>query len=278
MWDGSGIVQELGAKVDANMQPRLDDGFGTDMFEWNLGPRGRLQVRSYQASTTYWRIDEGDAASDTVIYVAKRQDGANTLAIAGQTAMLDARIDAGFEAVDPLGTWRYATFEQSRDLNSWISQPRDTTFERSADGISLQRNVRHEEPVWTSIFRSGWQVLEIPIYFQDYERLYDTRYRGDGFASGQIFASCEEAYDAGATVCSPDQVRYFRPMARVGNRLYGIEDLYQNTAAVGQAPYIYRYSRPTYYEKLSEPGAGRDPAPRARSWLFAKQRQAAAAN
>lgn len=269
--DGSGIVQELGAKVDANMQPRLD-GFGTDFFQWNLGPRGRLQLRSYQSSVTYWRIDEGDAASDAVIYVAKKQDGADTLAIAGQTAMLDARIEAGFEAIDPLGTWRYATFEQGRDLNSWNTVPVDTTFVRSANGISLQHNVWNEEPVAASTIRSGWQILEIPIYFQDYERLYDTRYRGDGFASGQIFASCEEAYAAGATLCSPDQVRYFRPMTSLDNRLYGIEDLYQNVAGIGQVPYFYRYSRPTYYEKVSQQqNSGRGSVPR--SWLFEKPQQ-----
>jgi len=254
--DGSGLVQELGAKVDPNLQPVLN-GFATQFFAWTLGPRGALQVRFPGTDVTYWRLEGGNPTVAPVVYLARKQgpDG-RTHSLAGMSVLMDARGGAGIDQVSAQGRWSYGTFVQNANPDPWPAPPVENTFERLPDGITRQvvRYPGTERPTSTS--RASWQLVDIDIYFQAYTRLYERRYRGNN----GLFPSCAEAYENGASECIPLQARYFRPMAEVGDRIYGIEELYVNTGWFGEAPLLTRHVRPTYHERIA--GADIVPPPR----------------
>lgn len=57
--------------------------------------------------------------------------------------------------------------------------------------------------------------------------------------------------------CVPRSVRYFRPLARVGNRIHGIEEQYYSGG--GTAPdvgAIFGSARPQIHQVRDMPGAG----------------------
>lgn len=253
---GVGATLDVGPKVDSNLAPV--SGSPGQPFQWSAASGkgaagvsdGRLQLTAGSGSTTYWRIAHEDAVSDLLVYVTHLASDTGTRSIAGQTAMLDARSGAGFGQVDPLGTWRYATFDSTPVAYGYqaYGAPVTVRFARAADGTELQTIQRTDDPLDPDYFgryNSGWTILD--------GRMYDTRYQANAPSYGAVgFSSCQKAYAAGATQCAPARVRYFRPVAAVGNRLYGIEELYVRQDSTYTLPYAFdRYSRPTFYEKVA---------------------------
>lgn len=248
--DGWGLVQEIGSKVDADLQPRVS-GFATDFFQWTMGPRGTLRQAFPAMDVTYWRLEGGDRPATPVLYLVRAQgDGGETHTLAGTSVLMDARTGAGLDPASAPATWKYGTFKQGENDNAWQTPQRDTVFERTMEGITRQVTHYPDAQIPTDTVDSSWQLVDIEIYAMPYSRLYESRYRGN---NGRFYATCAHAYADGATDCIPDTVRYFRPMTRVGDRLYGIEDLYQNGAWFGEAPLLYRYARPTYHDRIADP-------------------------
>ncbi|MBA3915767.1 MAG: hypothetical protein H0X25_18325 [Acidobacteriales bacterium] len=257
--DGTGVMEDVGAKIDSRMLPAA--GFPGEAFNWAVTgvakpgrvQSGTLKITTASASATYWRIDMGDAATNLLVFVARARDGADTLAAAGQTLMINGGNPVGFAEIGPVGTWRYGTWEQSYQpyvYDADIGQaPSTVRFVRGADGTEIQKYWRTDnpsDPAYIANYYSGWQLAD--------GRLYDTRYHANVSSSGSVigFYSCAQAYASGATLCAPRRVRYFRPLAAVGNRLYGIEDLYLKRGTSYVPPYPFdRDSRPNYYEKLT---------------------------
>jgi len=56
--------------------------------------------------------------------------------------------------------------------------------------------------------------------------VYDTRFRARFGSSTAYVQSCAQAFNSGASACAPTRVRYFRPLSRVSNRVYGIMESY----------------------------------------------------
>ncbi len=250
--DGSGLVQEIGSKVDAQMQPRVA-GYYTEFFQWTLGARGTLRMTFPRTEVTYWRLEGGDASVTPVLYVARGQGASGTnLTYAGTSVLIDSRSDVEFDEELVPGRWKYGTFRQGENDDAWQAAPTETTFVRDAQGRTAQVTHFAEGDFPPQTMPSSWQLIDIEIYFQPYARLYESRYRGD---NSRIYATCEDAYADGATDCIPNAVRYFRPMARLGDRIYGIEDLYQNTGWFGGPVTVQRYSRPTYHERVEAAGS-----------------------
>lgn len=237
--NGTGTMLELGWKVDDGFQPIAASE--TLPFSWLLPPRGPLQVQYGDVSIRYWMVEPGNDALRGLVFVAEATDGSDVLSLAGYSAMLDGNAPGGFDTLSPVGTWKYATFEQFITYPEYFDLPpvADVRFVRSNDGRSQYR----------VITEAGEQVRRVSTWSLVDGRLYDAYVLADG----GFYHTCDEAYANGETNCGPWSTRYFRPLKRVGNRLYGIEDLYTNAGSYAQPPpyQIDRVSRPTYYELVA---------------------------
>jgi hypothetical protein len=247
--NGFGQVDGLGAKVDAALQPAAASGSAG--VQWRIDADGALRMDGPQASVRLWRLGIADGASDAMIFLASAQNGSQSLA--GHTIALNGNQPVFFGAADPAGTWAYGTFdnfpdEYAYDYGAALTGVR---FVRFADGSQNQTSPFAGEAPTSPNFiltqRSGWVLNGL--------NLYDTRYRANISISQpdtQFFYSCANAFALGATQCAPTRVRYFRPVARVGNRWYGVEDLYTRLSTTSYTPpfQFERVSRANYYDRL----------------------------
>lgn len=232
---GTGMASELGAKVDDGFQPVL--ATESAPFSWSLPRRGPLQMQYGNIWVRYWTVEPGNGAVRGLVFVAEAADGSDVLSLAGHAPMLDGNVPGGFDTLSPVGKWKYASFEQAIEPYFNSSFWGITRLVRASDGRSTQRE---EVEGFEQIRRkSTWSLID--------GRLYDAYVLADG---GYYF-TCDEALGAGETSCGPVLTRYFRPLRRDGNRLYGIEELYSNSGGYWmQPPYpIHRLSRATYYER-----------------------------
>lgn len=237
---GGGQMREMGDKVDASMLPAVDQAAAA--FSWRFRAPGLMEVASEGVVARYWLVDRG-AGAPGLVYVAEAQDGGDVLSLAGYVAMLNGNAARGFESMSPVGTWRYATFEQAAPPPySGPGIEYTDRFLRRSDGTAVQFVTRTPGTPYTVL--SSWRVFD--------GRLYDTRVSSD---SADPAHDCQEALAGGATQCAPLRVRYFRPYRRTGDRLYGIEEIYTNLTLLNgglggfDPPFEYaRVSRPTYHE------------------------------
>lgn len=246
---GTGVTENVGQKVDSALRPVSVSGGGA--VTWSLQADGGLRVDGNGYSVKLWRLGMTEGPADTMLYLASAQDGATTLTLAGLTIVVDGNQPVAFSATDPVGTWKYGTFGDERAAYAYNANAplQQNSFVRLADGTQSQ--LAFVDPVddatgetmnWT--YRSGWKLINLD--------LYDTRYRANvpTPANTSYFSSCEAAFALGATQCAATRVRYFRPLAKVGNRWYGIEDLYTRNLNTSYTPPFQfdRFSRANYYE------------------------------
>lgn len=249
---GSGTIEDVGYKIDSGLKPI--SGYRGAEFSWRTSVHDGLHLDAYGVTTTLWRLEAANGHSTFMAYLSTTPDGADTVSVVGTTSMLPQGNPDSFEELSVEGSWRYGSFLQSYKYYDLNSPTVSSLFVRSADGTVIEQQ-RRDEPSFSQSYdfdrASSWRLFD--------GRLYDTRVisnAGDVPCSGGVrcigFNNCESAYAAGASECSPSRVRYFRPMSRDGNRVYGIEDLYTRTDDVPGAapPYIFtRVSRPNFYEK-----------------------------
>lgn len=254
---GQGGTEDVGLKIDGSMAPATGTPGSPYVWAADLAHRptapgpNPLQIADDTADTTYWKLLSPDAATVSLVYVAHATQAGDAYAIAGRTVMINANKPAGFDQVSPLGTWRFATFDSVVTPYGYAPDyaPVTVRFIRASDGTELQKQVRTDNPddqTYAVTTHLGWRLVN--------GRMYDTRYRADVPAyGGGGFSSCALAYESGATKCAPWKVRYFHPLAAVGARLYGIEDLYVKSYVDDYDPPFdfIRYSRPTFYEKVA---------------------------
>jgi hypothetical protein len=245
--DGSAVAENMGQKIDQLMNPI--GASGAVPLRWYREADGGWRVEAPGYTLRLWKTGISDGAGDAMLYLATAMDGTTPLTMAGHTVMINGNFPAALLSADILGTWKYATFGDERAPYVYDDNvPRsDTTFIRTVDGTLLQRTVfdTGNEAI-TQDQRSGWKLVGIDMY--------DTRYRANvptGEPGVSNFASCESAFARGATQCAPIRVRYFRPLTRVGNRWYGIEDLYTRLLIGSYTPPFdfERNSRGNFYEK-----------------------------
>lgn len=246
--NGFGQVEGIGPKVDAALVPV--SASGSVGVQWRLDA-GTLRIDGPNYSAKFWRLGLSDGVADAMVFQATAQSGSETQVLAGHTTVLNGDLPAFFGPTEPVGTWHFGSFDAPEEYGygeQFAVGP--SRFIRNADGTQMQTTFFSEgygEPAFTLVQNSGWKLIGLS--------LYDTRYRANlpsnnGFV--QSFSSCESAIAQGATLCAPTRVRYFRPIAKVGNRWYGIEDLYarQSTSSY-VAPFQFeRFSRANYYDRL----------------------------
>lgn len=221
---GVGTMRDLGYKVDASLLPAI--GGGEMPFTWAMQPDASMRVDYGDTNVRYWILDGGDAAHHGLIYVAETADGGVTHTLGGYTSMIRASTSDFYDVVSPVGTWSYAWFDLRIVSQLLEDFTRETRFIRDETGRSVQWNGTSPG------VHESWQLHS--------DRLYTT------MMSDTSSHVCDEDDEW----CRPETVRYFRPLARVGNRLYGIEDLYYNVGDTFQPPFeiLRGTSRPTYHQ------------------------------
>jgi hypothetical protein len=248
--NGVGVIENLGQKVDSALKPVAVSGGAAAL--WSLQSDGSLRVDGGDYSVRLWRLGISEGPADAMVFLATAQDGPVALSLAGHTVIVDGNAPVTFSATDPVGSWKYGTFgdERAAYAYSTASPIQDNVFIRAADGTQSQ--LSFVDPAddttgetFSTNFRSGWKLINLD--------LYDTRYRANAPTppNTSLFSSCEAAFASGATQCAPTRVRYFRPLARSGNRWYGIEDLYSRTFTTSYTPPFQfdRFSRAQLYDR-----------------------------
>lgn len=246
--NGYGQADGIGPKVDTALVPA--SASGSVGVQWRLDA-GTLRIDGPNYSAKFWRLGLADGVGDSMVFQVTAQSGDETQVLAGHTTVLNGNLPTFFDPAEPVGTWHYGSFDAPEEYGygeQFAVGP--SRFIRNADGTQTQTTFLSEgygEPAVTLLQRSGWKLIGL--------NLYDTRYRANiptGNDYTQFFHSCESAFALGASQCAPTRVRYFRPIAKVGNRWYGIEDLYSRQSTSSYvAPFQFeRFSRANYYERL----------------------------
>lgn len=239
---GYGATVDTGSKINSGMRPSV--GVAGPPFFWSQqDPGTRMRVVSGDVTVDYWLIDDRDTVGDLVAYEAFNHAGTDPgQRVSGVQLVVPG---AGIELDAPQVTGHMKLPNDVFDL-SYPENYAPGFYVRRADGTS-DEFLDPEGLAGTSI-PSRWEVAN--------SRLFDIRYRARFGTGSRYVSSCEEAFSSGASACAPWRVRYFRPIARVGNRLYGYTEFYFQTTFYPPG-YIgpYTVSRggggPVYYECTS---------------------------
>ncbi len=246
--NGFGQADGIGAKVDTSLVPA--SASGSVGVQWRIDT-GTLRIEGTDYAAKLWRLGLSDGVADAMVFQVTAHSGGETQVLAGHTIVLNGNLPVFFGPTEPAGTWHYGSFDAPEEYGygeQFAVGP--SRFIRNADGTQTQTSflsASSDLPALTLIERSGWKLIGL--------NLYDTRYRANistGEPYVEHFHSCESAFALGATQCAPIRVRYFRPIARVGSRWYGIEDIYFRRSITGYvAPFQFeRLSRANYYQRL----------------------------
>ena len=223
--DGTGEIVELGDKVDAQFQPIPADG--RKAFSWSMGADGAMHVQAGEERIRYWVLDGGDRAALGVIHVADAARDTHHASQAGYSPMIRVGVTDTYNADTVPGAWGYATLDR-QTLPSLLGEQDEVRIIRDATGRSAvwqDGNVS-----WNERWTTAWG------------RLYSTMYyRSDCVAP--------------STTCRVQSVRYFRPLARVGDRIHGIEEMYYpgGTDASGNPSPLTSIRRPQFHERREMP-------------------------
>lgn len=239
---GQGWTEDTGPRVDATMRPQSGSAFGAT-FQWSKLEGGR-RVRFQGAATTTdaWVIGDGDSATD---FVLLRTTGTSS-DVAGQSiATISTAVTGEFIPLPTAagsGKWRLA--QSSLDY-AYPKPFKPSYFVRLGDGRSNEYLT--VDGIDGEATPSGWESAA--------GRIYDTRYRARFANPAQLrnVFSCTQAFAEGATECAPVRIRYFKALARSGNRIYGYTDFYHNSKLQppgysGTYTVVRSGGGPTYYD------------------------------
>ncbi|MBX3713393.1 MAG: hypothetical protein KF800_15645 [Lysobacter sp.] len=252
--NGVGVVEGLGRKVNDALVAIASSG--TAGLQWSIDGSGSFSTTDGVIDVKYWRLGVSDEVGDMMIYLASTGSGDAMQTIAGRVVVLNGNGPVYFSSTDPVGSWIYGSFDvrgpYAYDEYS-MGYAQADRFDRATDGTQVQTaqywiyNAPDAPPDSIFRYRSGWMLSN--------GGFFDTRYRANvstGETGLQHYFSCGQALQRGATQCGPARVRYFKPIAKVGSRWYGIEEVYNTAITDYVAPILHdRSSRPNYYEKLS---------------------------
>lgn len=252
--NGVAVAEGLGPKVNDVLVPIAASG--TAGLQWSIDGGGGLVTTDGAITVRYWRLGVSDSVGDMMVYLASTGSGSGLQTVAGRVVVLNGNSPVFFSPSDPVGSWHYGSFESAGvyAYNEYTVGVKDfDRFDRAADGTQIQTSqfwalAAPDAPADNvTRFRSSW-VMSDGV-------MYDTRYRAN-VSTGEIgvsqFYSCLQAQQRGATLCAPSRVRYFKPVAKLGSRWYGIEEVYSTVYPDYVGPILHdRSPRPNFYEKVS---------------------------
>ncbi|SFL25701.1 putative regulatory protein, FmdB family [Lysobacter sp. cf310] len=208
---GGGLTEDHGFKVGADMQPQAAEAGVA--FAWYVEGRA-LVVDTPLATLRYWSVD-GDDAVDTVVYIANGK-GANAAqtwsGVSGSLAVDSLQ----FEVAQAQGVW---TLASAATLATAYPNPHYTLeIQRDAGGVGEQRQDGYG--LGPRAVPNKWDMVQGRVY-----DVLTTAEFGPGQGRRNVH-DCVSAFAAGALTCAPARIRTFRPLHRVGDGLYGIEELH----------------------------------------------------
>lgn len=222
--DGTGEIVDLGPKVGTGMVPI--QASGRMPFSWAMGNDGAMHVQAGAERARYWVIDGGDGAALGVVYVADADRKTGNYSSAGYTAMIRAGVTDFHNDATVVGSWGHGT----RDMSSRpsLEDPgRRVRIVVEPSGRAVRWYDEHP------LARERWMTT--------WGRLYTT-----GYSNGDCVAPSAQ--------CTPITVRSFRPLARVGDRIHGIEESYSNSDGSWPAYVpVLTSARPQFHEVRDMP-------------------------
>ncbi len=214
---GAGAVEDLGRKLDSNFAPVAGGTQGA--LSWSVDATGGLRTQLPDANVVFWAITGGNSAALSVVYLATgRTAGTSSQALFGQTLAIQADQNLDTSGI-AAGKW-LSGFSVAIPVR-YPDPDQQMTFDRRSDGTT------HDE-----VSEYGQVVDSWPGNWQTFlGRSYDYRVNAVFSTGPRWVVGCTEAFAAGASRCAPQRARYFRPLRRVGDRIYGIEEIYLNQSA-----------------------------------------------
>lgn len=223
---GGGALEDVGPKLDAYLRPQ--PGVAGNALNWTSTPDS-LYVFDGSVGTTYWMTEHVDGAADEAIFLAQGTTGdtANQTRVGITGIVRDTAL--AFTVGQAAGTWSASTQTLALpypdgSARLGIRRYDDGTVADHYAPTGLDGPASHPG-TWR--FQNG--------------RVFDTRYRAYFNGVARYVANCDVAFLNGATSCAPSRVRYFRPLAKVGSRYYGILSFYVQTRYDGRGytgPYV----------------------------------------
>lgn len=210
---GTGMTEDVGVKVSSRMTPQAGTA-GVD-FSWSRRADGSVELQYASGATTRLWATDGEPGLDLVLTrAALREDGIDYFVTESVLSIVPMAVP--FTRPHVTGTW-YSGIAEARPLG----YPREThAFQivRNPEGSGelIDRGFNYD-----ARFPQTWSLFG--------ERVYDVRtmarFANTGNGSSPV-TDCATAFAQGAVACSPTYVRYLRPLRRVGNRVYGIEEIH----------------------------------------------------
>lgn len=219
--DGSGSTLGYGMKFGADLALAGESAPGPD-FSWVLDAAARtLRITADAINTTFWRVEGNDHGAGTLLYLA--QDPAS-----GQ---VQVGMDFAIPQPDPTqwlssgdGQWRRSDYSVSSTRYYYYYWPGQFDMSRSAGVATYNRHPPSSR---------------VPVPLVDY-----LTYTQQGAVVDHRVnrvttpTTCAVYYPA---TCQTLLV-YFRPLLRVGNRYYGLQEEYEHVAGGSVATTLTRTS------------------------------------
>lgn len=208
--NGSGSTVDHGWKVDA--QTMLPAPTRSLAFSWLRGAQGTLDITNGAVATSFWRLKEYPGDIGPVFYHAKALTGP----LSGKTTvginMAARKSMASWTQSAAMGNWLSGSFAFQP---WWYTQPGAMYLVQRNSGGAGQETYGPDGQ-GSSLLPVSWQFVRNAVY--------DKRIRAFGSTPPYV-ENCDIAEINGAMDCYT-RVRYFKPIARSGDRYYGIEEIY----------------------------------------------------
>lgn len=237
----TGTTVEHGWKMDPQTtQPVLP--IGKLPFTWSVENQRVLKVADGKIDTSFWNIQGGHANVGAVLFLSRALLGGSTGKTMVGMDMAGTKTIASSSSWTATGDWR-SGYSASAPFR-YTARPESYALQRLAGGSGKEQYQAEGLPANDPLPLS-WQVSGNAVY--------DRRTQADHDAGGPFVADCAAAWARGALTCYT-RVRYFKPLTKISNRYYGIEEVYAQiivAAAAGQAELVENsrlVSRPAFYE------------------------------
>lgn len=224
--NGSGNLVDYGSKVDAALAPVPANRTGPD-FTWAVQTDGSLKVVNSDASSWFWKVESADDGAGPVLEFQRSQRADRQMMERVGVGFTAAQRRAGDQIANFAGNWR-GGFNAAQ---AW----------RYSDGPIIEFNNRNAEG------SANWGV--------EYDHVPSAgRVTTSSLLNGAYFDVWNTAKPP-ATQCvlGPDgcltRSTYFKPLRRVGQRYYGVEEINELFLANGWPNMVERTAtRPAWYD------------------------------
>lgn len=209
--NGAGHTVDHGWKVNA--QTMLPAPARSEQFTWLHGAQGALDLTDGKVATSFWRLKDYPVDIGPVFF----RSTALTGDWAGKTMV----------GIDMAARKNMASWPESAVVGDWQSSVPDmlpnwyTTIYFSNFVQRMAAGTGQEKYASNGTLPFSWQFAANAVHDKRIRAWY-----APGVAGSPYVDSCETAEANGAEWCYT-RVRYFKPIARAGNRHYGIQDVYE---------------------------------------------------